>query len=131
MVCLCDTTITPDRVLNETGCMEFGFQYLIEVGVNHDLLATTSRLFSNRREKAARKNERTEKVVNGEGETSGCESVFRGLVICACFSRQRFACLLFFLGPRAPNPRSQLEQFAETTENWNLPDSSLLESKQL
>lgn len=69
--------------------MEFGFQYLIEIRINHALLDETARQFTQQRKlKQEHRRHSTNK--------------FRGLTVYACFAKQRFSCLIFFLGPRKP-----------------------------
>lgn len=103
-------------------CMEIGFQYLIEVSVNHAVLAETARQFCHQR--WPRRKEESKRHNSVE---------FRGLAVCACFSRQRFACLLFLLGPRSPAPRTQFKAFADKDADidWQLPENHLSDSKDI
>ncbi|VDN97825.1 unnamed protein product [Rodentolepis nana] len=98
--------------------MEFGFQYLIEVRVDHAVLDEAAKLFSQQRRSRKADSEKKKNIR------------FRGLAVCACFSRQRFACLLFLLGPRSPAPRTQFKAFAEndTDIDWQLPENHLKEN---
>lgn len=100
-------------------CMELGFQYLIEISVNHATLAETAKRFNQQRWSRNQDQKKSHQKNIG----------FRGLVVCACFSRQRFACLLFFLGPRSPAPRTQFKIFAEKDADidWQLPANHLKE----
>ena len=105
--------------------MEFGFQYLIEVSVNHGVLAETAKRFCRQR----RRN--SIRATNGE-EDEAEEATFRGLAIRACFSKQRFACLIFLLGPRSPKPKTQFKIFTDsssTAVDWDIPEDHFTGSK--